>query len=190
LSKYTICDIDFPFWVFYNYDMEVNHLLRITVGNNLCFYRKKRGFSQLELSMACGVEQKTISRIENYLENTSINKLEQLCIGLKIHPYELFIKQGAITPRDCFEKICFQEGVIQLLYQYYLLLSTIKNQEISDVSYDTYGIGVKNYEELSIKDICTDKAFVESLINLCNLYQVDPMQLKDVVEDSFCQYNA
>ena len=45
---------------------------------------------------------------------------------------------------------------------------------------ETYGITCEGRE---IKDISTDKAKVESLINRCNQNNLSPLHLDDVIED-------
>ena len=71
-----------------------------------------------------------------------------------------------------------------MLYQYYLLVTSERNEEISDIPYDTYGIALRNHNEVAIKDISTDKKFVSYLVDLCNINQVDPAHLLDVIYDT------
>ena len=130
------------------------------------------------------MEQKDISKIENYVENFGVDKLDQLCKGLEIRPYELVINFGEIAVKDLLKKKFFTKGVIIMLYQYYLLLSRICDTEISDQEFDVYGIGVKNQSVPCIKNVSTNQSFVQSLVNLCNANQVSPDHLMDVIEDA------
>ena len=162
-------------------------MLRKIIGDNLKRFRKRTNLSQHEVALKTGMEQKTISKIENYLENIGIDKLDQLCRGLEISPYELLIDPREITEMDLMVKRIFSKGVIVMLYRYHLLLSTVYNKEISDQPYKTYGIGMGKQSIPCIKDICTDKAFVESLVHLCNLYQVSPEHLINVIDDAMLE---
>lgn len=159
-------------------------LLRKIIGENLKEYRKRINLSQHDVADKTGMEQKTISKIENYLENIGVDKLDQLCKGLGIHSYELVVNPEEITVRALLEQKVFVKGIIFMLYQYYLQMSTVFNEEISSQPLQTYGIGIKDGCMPCIEDICTDKAFVESLVNLCNIHQVSPDHLIDVIEDA------
>ena len=159
-------------------------LLRKVIGENLKSCRKRMNLSQYGVADLSNMEQKTISKIENYMENIGIDKLDQLCNGLCIHPYELVIKLGEIRTRDLLEKILFSKGVIEMLLQYYKIVSDILNVEIGSVAYRTYGIGLEGKELPCVRDLSINEQFVESVIALCNANQVSPDQLLYVIEDA------
>lgn len=159
-------------------------MLRKVVGDNLNRIRKEMRFSQHAVAQKSSLEQKDISKIENYVENVGVDKLDQICKGLGIYPYLLFIEGDEISDKNLLELKCFLKGVVCLLYHYYLIMSQIHSKDISPKPYTSYGIGVLNNCVPCIEDISTDKAFVESLIELCNVYQLDPIHLKEFVEDS------
>ena len=158
-------------------------MLRKTIGINLKRIREKMGLSQHTVADKCNLEQKDISKIENHVENVGVDKIDQICKGLRIRSYELFVPND-ISARELLEKRCFAKGVITLLYEYHTLVNQIHNDEISSKPYTSYGIGVLNRRFLSIEDISTDKAFVDSLVDLCNRFQLDPTQLKEYIEDA------
>ena len=162
-------------------------MLRKVIADNLKGYRKNLQCSQHAIADKSDMEQKDISKIENYVENIGVDKIDQLCKGLGIHPYELVIDPDEISAKDLLGKKCFAKGVILLLYQYYLLFSRIYNEEISKMPYETYGIAIKDQSVPCIKDISTDKAFVEGLVDLCNIHQVSPEHLLDVIENALIE---
>ena len=64
-------------------------LLRRTIGINLRRCREKLHLSQHAVAEKCGLEQKDISKIENYVENVGVDKIDQICKGLGIKPSDL-----------------------------------------------------------------------------------------------------
>ncbi len=51
--------------------------------------RKKKGFSQRELSSRCDVDYGKISKLENNKANLTLTTLIELAEGLEVHPKEL-----------------------------------------------------------------------------------------------------
>ena len=158
--------------------------LRKVIGENIHKFRKEADISQEKLGEKINVDQGMISRVETYKENLRIDTFAKLCKSLSIHPYEAVIAEDEITCRVLLTKSIFQKGVLELLKRYFLSLTQRFNPEISSKPYSTYGIGVKDAAEASIVDISTDRAFVESIIALCNELELDPSHLLNVVEDS------
>ena len=158
--------------------------MRKIIGNNLMVCREKQKLSQYDLADKCLLAQKDISNIENYRWNFGIDKIKNLSRGLAIRPYELVISAGEITVKALLEKDVFAKGVVHMLYEYYLLLSQNSNEDFFEHPIETYGIGLKDHAIPCVKDVSPDKEFVESLVALCNAYQVDPMHLKNVIEDA------
>ena len=128
--------------------------------------------------------QKAICKIENHVENVGVDKIDQVCKGLRIHPYELVAQAGEISAKDLLEKEIFLTGVIQLLYRYFLITSKISDKDIAASSIDTYGIGLREPTVLYIKDISTNKPFVQGLVELCNQLQADPIHLREIIDDA------
>ena len=62
--------------------------------------------------------------------------------------------------------------------KYEVVESTV---EIEGTVYDTYGIA---YGDIVIHDVSVDRAFVEHLVDIINENELDPVHLRDVVEDS------
>lgn len=66
----------------------------------------------------------------------------------------------------------------------YLLLEDIVTS--SEKTYRTYGIAEAYFEEVDREeyhDICTDREAVSALVEKCNELSLEPIHLKDVVED-------
>ncbi len=158
--------------------------MRKVIGTNIKTLRKKRKLSQHQLAEKCFLEQKDICNIENYRWNFGVDKINLLARGLHVHPFELLIRTDEMTPKLLLEREVFAKGVVLLLYQYYLILSQIFNEERSTEPMESYGIGLKGHAVPCVRDISTDRKFVESLVALCNAYQVDPVHLQSVVEDA------
>ena len=162
-------------------------MLREIIGNNLRILRKRLRLSQQKVADKTDMVQKDISKIENGMENIGVDKLEQICKGLGVHPSELVTDPYGISPKDLLKQKCYRKGVIELLYSYYLLITKIYDPETFHKSYQTYGIGIRDQSVPCIRDVSTDREFVESIIELCNFYQVEPIHLIDIVEDSLFQ---
>lgn len=158
--------------------------MRKVIGNNIKAWRKKQKLSQHQLAEKCFLEQKDICNIENYRWNFGVDKISMLARGLHVHPFELLLRTDEITPKLLLEREVFAKGVALMLYQYYLILSRMLNEEISSEPIESYGIGLKDHAIPCVKDISPDRKFVESLVALCNTYQVDPVHLQSVVEDA------
>ena len=159
-------------------------LVRIRFGQNLKKYRKKVKISQENLGNKIGMGQNSISKIENYYRNTSLDTVGKIANGLGISPYMLFMSEDDITAKNLLLQKEYRKVIIIMLYQYHLIVTRINNKEYGDAGIDTYGIGLDDCENLSIEDISTDESFVSNLVNLCNHFQVDPIHLFDVVEDA------
>ena len=71
-----------------------------------------------------------------------------------------------------------------MLYRYFLITSKISDKDIAASSIDTYGIGLREPTVLYIKDISTNKPFVQGLVELCNQLQADPIHLREIIDDA------
>ncbi len=158
------------------------------VASNIYYYRKRAKITQEELAGRANAGQKTVSKIENGRQNYSIDTLERLCIELKIPMYRVFTPRDGIGFRELLSDPAYAKGVIMLLYHYYMFMSTLECEEPSIGKYDTYGIALEDYEDVSIEDISTNKNFVKHLVEFCNEYQVSPVHFLDVVEDAMLEY--
>jgi len=72
--------------------MSKNTTLVSVFGSNLRKYRNKRGLSQRTLYALCGIDNATISRMENGQVNVSLNTLYLLADALDIQGWELLVK--------------------------------------------------------------------------------------------------
>lgn len=158
------------------------------VGMNVNYYRKKANLTQEELAGLAKTGQRIISKIENYTQNYSISTLERLCIELNIPMYKLFISNNGVDYRELLHDPLYSKGAIMLLYHYYMFMSTIENEEVSDGKYHTYGIALQHYDEVKMEDISTDKNFVQHLVDFCNRYQVSPYHFPDVIQDAMVEF--
>jgi transcriptional regulator with XRE-family HTH domain len=68
---------------------------RWAVGRRLKELREARGFNQIELALAIGLSDQTISRIENGHRPPNLDQLALLAHGLGIQPWELLRVPGA-----------------------------------------------------------------------------------------------
>ena len=57
-------------------------MLRETIGQNLKAQRQKLGLTQNEAAKRCGMPVKTYGRIERGKENTTLETLEKITLGL------------------------------------------------------------------------------------------------------------
>ena len=142
------------------------------------------GLSQAKLGIRVDMNQNIICKIENYMYNIRIDTLDRICKGLELKPYELVLQEGEITIQVLLENRFFIKGVVEILYSYYLIMSRKLNTEISEQSFDTYGIALDGGEKLCVEDISTDREFVNSIIKLCNELQLSPIHILDVINDS------
>lgn len=158
-------------------------LLRKVIGNRLKYYRKRYDLSQHDVADKCNMDQKDISKVENHVDNIGVDKIDQICKGLQLHAYEMVIDFGEISVKDLLTKCVFTKEVVVMLYQYYMLMSRMLDED-SNRTYQAYGIGIVGQSVPCIKDISTDERFVQSLVDLCNLHCVNPVHLIDVIEDA------
>ena len=158
-------------------------LLRKVIGNRLKYYRKRYDLYQHDVADNCNMDQKDISKVENHVDNIGVDKIDQICKGLRLHAYELVIDFGEISVKDFLTKCVFTKEVVVMLYQYYMLMSRMLDED-SNRTYQAYGIGIVGQSVPCIKDISTDERFVQSLVDLCNLHGVNPVHLIDVIEDA------
>lgn len=73
-------------------EIRLNHLaksMRNTVGNNLKFYRKKKGLTQTDLAVKLINQREFISRIERGRANIQLSTLIKIADSLQIEAYEL-----------------------------------------------------------------------------------------------------
>ena len=74
-------------------------MIREILAKNVIIYRARMGYSQEDLSGACGeLEEKDalsnrsfISDVENCRRNITLDKIELLAKALKVEPYQLFL---------------------------------------------------------------------------------------------------
>lgn len=62
---------------------------RWAVGRRIRELREERGFAQIELALAIGLSDQTISRIENGHRPANLDQLALLAHGLDVQPWEL-----------------------------------------------------------------------------------------------------
>ena len=68
------------------------------LGMRISFLRKKKGLSQLDLSLSCGVSKNYLSDLENGRRNPSILLLQRIASGLEASLETLF--QGIVPLED------------------------------------------------------------------------------------------
>ncbi len=65
------------------------------IGENIAYYRKSMGLTQLELAELVDMEKETISRIESGKHNVSIKSLERFMQVLAVQAIDLVKKDNA-----------------------------------------------------------------------------------------------
>ena len=158
-------------------------MLRRVVGDNLENYRKKLHFSQGKLYGETGITAKTTSSIENRMRDCKLETLETLAKGLGIQPFELLLDEQSFDKKALFYNPVLWKGVWEILAEYYVILQKVKNEEISNKPYQTYGIAVEGDCLPCVNDVTTDKFFAETLARLFTKMELDPSQLSEVLQD-------
>lgn len=158
-------------------------MLQSIVSNNLEKYRKRENMSQARLYGKTGVTQKTICLIENCTRDCKLETVESLCKGLNIQAFELFLSDEVFNVKHLFQNATLEKGLMEVLKRFYLIVSDVKNKEISDNFYRTYGIAVEDQVVPCFEDVSTDPNFVSSLVALFNELELDPDHLEDVLQD-------
>lgn len=69
-------------------------MLLKTIGNNVRFYRKKLGLSQIDLAVAVGIDRSYLSEIENGHRNFTIMLLQNISTALSISLEDLLRKKS------------------------------------------------------------------------------------------------
>jgi transcriptional regulator with XRE-family HTH domain len=64
------------------------------IGDNVKGYRKRAGWTQVQLSVRAGINSEHLSRLENGSENMKVETLQKLADELDVELYELFIKDS------------------------------------------------------------------------------------------------
>jgi transcriptional regulator with XRE-family HTH domain len=64
--------------------------LRETFIDNMRFYRRKAGFSQMKLAELCDISPNYVGEIEIGRKFPSIDAIERIAAALTIEPYRLF----------------------------------------------------------------------------------------------------
>lgn len=158
-------------------------LLRKVVGYNLEKYRKKLHLSQGKLYCETGVTAKTTSSIENCMRDCKLETLEILAKGVDVQPFELFLDKEKFDCKVLLDNPVLLKGVLKILAVYYPILQELKNEEISDKPYRTYGIAVEGDCVPCVNDVTTDEKFAESIARLLTKMGVDPIHLPEVLQD-------
>ena len=158
-------------------------LMRVVVGDNLRYHRKSQKLSQQALGNKIEMTQNSISRIETYKQNVTIDMIDILCDGLDIDSFDLVIGTQDIPIAYFFSKSSLRKGIIKILYEYFMIVTELDDPEISERCVDTYGIGLTDHKDIKTMDVSTDRDFVKGLIELLNRLQLDPSQLNDIIND-------
>ena len=69
--------------------MDKQQIINI-IGKKICYYRKLKGFSQLDLAAIVNIEKSNLSRLENGRTNPTISTLVDICNALNIDLTLLF----------------------------------------------------------------------------------------------------
>lgn len=135
---------------------------RATLAKKVKSFRKENNINQFEFAEDCGISDGLVSMIERKNTNITLDTLQLLAARM------------AETVSELLEN--------PELYSYCLIPTQVC---INDMEVTTYGIGVlKNHIMLEyVLDISNDQNAVVSLLNLCDEGQVEPIHLKDIVEN-------
>ena len=159
-------------------------LIRVIIGDNVRYHRKMKNMSQEELGARIEMTQNMISKIETHKQNLTIDMLETLCGGLDVDLFDLAVGNQKLPKVYFFTKTSLTEGVIEILYQYFMIVTKLNDKSISSEPLDTYGIELKGRPEICVADISTNREFVSSLVELFNRLQLDPVHIDDVIRDA------
>lgn len=135
---------------------------RKVLAKNIKAYRKEHNLSQFEFAEDCGMSDVSISRIERQNSNVSLDTMSLLAARMGESVADLLTLNDEIT---------------------YCLIPT--SVCINDIETTTYGIGaLKNNIMIDyILDISDDYNKILSLAEVCTEEKLEPIHLKDVVEN-------
>jgi transcriptional regulator with XRE-family HTH domain len=68
--------------------------IKSIVGDNIRGYRKKIAWTQEKLGIRAKINSEHLSRLENGLENATLETIEKLAKSLKVDPYLFFIENA------------------------------------------------------------------------------------------------
>ncbi len=68
------------------------------VAENVKSFREKRKLTQQRLAEQCGVDVRTINRIEAADHNPTVEVLERLSVALSVHPAQLVSNEQETSP--------------------------------------------------------------------------------------------
>lgn len=140
-------------------------------------YRKEHHLSQLEFAEECGISDVSLCRIERQNSNVSLETIQLLAARIGDTVAEL-LSDPAEAQATHFPKPSPEDN-----HHLYCLIPT--EICINERKTTTYGIGVvKNMLMLNyILDISEDYNKILSLVERCNTEKLDPIHLRDVVEN-------
>lgn len=84
--------------------MEKEELLKL-FGDKVRFFRKKKGFTQSQLSDLANITIEQISKIERGVSRTRIETAQNIASGLCVELHELFVIDGENKPNPLIEEI-------------------------------------------------------------------------------------
>lgn len=64
-----------------------------TLGLNIAYYRKKKGYTQEQLAEKAGVDRSRISKTEIAWVGTSLDIVYRIADALEIEPHKLFVER-------------------------------------------------------------------------------------------------
>jgi transcriptional regulator with XRE-family HTH domain len=85
--------------------------LRHLFAENLKFYRKKEGVSQMALAERCGASIGYIAEIEFGRKFPSVEMIEKIACALKVEPYRFFKDETAAADREGRETMKLLQGL-------------------------------------------------------------------------------
>lgn len=124
-------------------------------------FREGVCMNQMDFAEDCGISRNLLSLIETGKDNVTINTMDLLSARMGISIGELLS----------------QDGITYFVYPSEIV--------VEDVRATTYGIGVLIDNTLVdyILDVSLDFDKIKTLVSLLNLEELEPIHLKDIVED-------
>ncbi len=100
--------------------------LKVSLGQKIKFFRKKRALSQEQLAEMVNMETKSLSRIESGHNYPMYENLVSIALALGVEPWQLYFSGGTkdveTMREEIFSVLSEDEGKIPAVYQYLAML--------------------------------------------------------------------
>ena len=148
----------------------------LTIGQNINYYRKRKGFSQKELAEIVGISPQNMLRLEKDSSNPTASTLKKIIDALQITPNQLF---GTTQYENIHIQLPFAKNFQNLRIEHNLSISEMsKILNISENDISDLETGILIPSEKLINSICKEFMISEDDLMENTLYKRTKIELE------------